>query len=127
MISHTKQEWFDLAVRGLAGQGWKRSADPSNPMKCLYGKPGGLRCAVGHGLGDVVVREGSMVCNLVTDGTVGVSDPVGRSTGSVFLGDMQHAHDGGHSPSFMRERFLALAEKWSLTWPADVPKEGAIQ
>jgi hypothetical protein len=122
MISHTKQEWFDLAVRGLAGQGWKRSAG----MKCLYGKPGGLRCAVGHGLGDVVIREGRMVSNLVADGTVGVSD-AGRSTGSVFLGDMQHAHDGGHSPSFMRERFLALAEQYSLTWPADVPKEGAIQ
>jgi hypothetical protein len=120
VISHTKQEWFDLAVRGLAGQRWRQALDVDGA--CTYGQPGGDRCAIGHGLGEVANLNG-VAMTLVTSGRIGVTG----TCSSDFLTAMQFAHDLGLSPRKMRKAFVRLAKRYDLTWPADVPKEGAIQ
>jgi hypothetical protein len=124
MISHTKQEWFDLAVRGLAGQRWKCSVNDFGA--CAYGRQGGPRCAIGHGIGSLNVLEGLSASDLARSGHIAVNGLLDAS-GADFLLDLQCAHDNSRGERDMRSRFVNLAERHSLTWPADVPKEGAIQ
>lgn len=114
----TIQEMFDKAVRGLAGQGWRRSADECG--ECVYHSPNGDRCAWGH-----VDPRG-------TEGRTGhVTTLAGKGVGLAaqlsikelyFAEALQHAHDFG-PVSKMPLHFKRLGEYYGLTWPSDVPKE----
>lgn len=133
MISHTRQEWFELAVRGLAGQGWERSISEGGDA-CLYRGADGKRCAIGFGIPDAAFdpawdRRGNGAYVLQRDQHISATDaPVDRSgCEQSFLSLLQQQHDKQPTPGLMRSAFLAFAQTHNLTWPADVAKSGEIK
>lgn len=128
------QEAFDRMVRGLAGQGWEQSlhsrwkATDGTPM-CAYRSPNGHRCAVGHLLTDEEAayadRDG------IGCAPLGVAGFSYRDAAPAWLRDpamlnmlavAQNCHDGARIPHRMRAGFVALAERFDLVWPEDVPR-----
>jgi hypothetical protein len=130
MISHTRQEWFELAVRGLAGQGWKRSLDPDGT--CQMQGIGGRRCAIGHGIRARATRariddmDQSDGFSLAFNGVISV-EGASVSKAGEFLNSMQDAHDDSEDGVGMRKAFIRFGARRRLTWPADVPREGEIK
>lgn len=128
MISHTRQEWFELAVRGLAKQGWERSLDIRGD--CRLDSGDGRACALGHGIPsedrERLENHGSCAHDLVEDELIDVADS-GDDMGAPFLSEMQRAHDNTSVPANMRSAFLTFAQTHNLTWPADVAREGEIK
>ena len=112
----TKQEMFNLAVRGLRSQGWVRAFDTVRGG-CVYETSEGLRCAWGW-----VDRElTSAVC-----GTVGrlYDDGVGLAAKLdaerlAFAAELQRIHDYEELLPSMEARFRELGERHNLEWPND--------
>jgi hypothetical protein len=79
----TDQETFDFVVEKLMEQGF-----PS--MKgglCVYGEPGGARCAIGHLMGDQECNRQRTIYEMIQDGLV-------SAPRSLLLMDaLQKAHD----------------------------------
>lgn len=129
MISHTRQEWFELAVRGLARQGWRRSVDPDGT--CQMQDIGGRRCAIGHGIRARSTRsriddmDQSDGFSLARNGVISV-DGANVNKGGEFLNSMQDAHDDSENGADMRKAFIRFGARRRLTWPADVAREGEI-
>ena len=132
MISHTRQEWFELAVRGLAGQGWQKSQD-SLTGSCKYRGLHGRKCAIGHGipsdadarLWDARTDNGANA--LVICGILGVNESADTESAARFLVGLQECHDLWGADEPMRPRFLAFSTTHNLVWPADVAVEGEIK
>jgi hypothetical protein len=128
MISHTRQEWFELAVRGLARQGWRQSYSASGDC-CRY-RLGELKCAIGHGIPDEAYQsewdeKGKGAESMARGQHIGVADNDVASS-IMFLESMQWAHDGAGSPKDVRKRMGDFCTTHNLTWPADVAREGEI-
>ena len=108
----TIQEMFDKAVRGLAGQGWRRSA--AEYGGCMYHSPNGDRCAWGHVDPEGTKGQSMYVSGLARAGT-GIA---GQLTNDelTFVEAIQRAHDFG-PVSEMPLRFKRLGERYGLAWP----------
>jgi hypothetical protein len=116
-ISHTRQEWVNLAVKGLTSQGWKQSLTTDKWPSCVYRGDNGCRCAIGWGIPDEAYRpemEGSAAYTYATipahDGTL--------KEGVNFLWELQGVHDNNEDPQAMEIAMHAFVQKHSLTWPA---------
>lgn len=116
-----KQEIFNIVVRGLRSQGWRRSTnekyiDCGNGSGCVYRSPEGLKCAFGH-----------LISNKDYDSKMeGMSAMVLISNYNKFekylpyinfISDLQKQHDRHSSPEEMEEVFKLLAKNNNLTWP----------
>lgn len=120
-----RQEAFEKAVRGLAGQGWERSVTTQEGpyTQCCYRGDGGRKCAIGHLIPDEDYSprmEGGAITWPQVLETCGLS-----SADRGFAVDMQIAHDRAESPEGMLRNYREFAEQYDLTWPADVPTEVA--
>jgi hypothetical protein len=135
----TKQEIFDKAVNGLAGQGFIRSRQTEDDeevgesrTKCLYRGLGGTKCAVGHLIPDDVYEEwfnsygvNSLPSNVLLAAGLAESSLPGdfESYRGVlvperyFIGNLQLAHDESETPAEMKSRLLSLGVKYSLVIP----------
>ena len=108
----TKQEIFDAAVRGLASQGWQRSM--SRDGRCMYRGAFGRRCAVGWCIDEDEYNpemEGSSVSDFFD---------VTECLRVRFLDTVQNAHDCHAKTQDMLSEFIAVSQRFKLTWPADV-------
>ena len=112
----TGQELFNLAVRGLRGQGWKQSVWVEGTVgSCSYRGTEGRRCAIGWCIPDEVYDE-----NL--EGKTVWESSVVRAAAGIRLQDrllaarLQDTHDlnGGRA---MEETFRQLARDYGLEWP----------
>lgn len=112
----TRQEAFDRAARGLAGQGFEKSLSVSGD-KCLYRGAGGLKCAIGHLIPDELYdpKMDASVADRVPFGTI--IEICGLHASDVeFAADLQSAHDdAGDTGGLSMQRGLAeFAVRWSL-------------
>ena len=113
-MTMTRQEMFDQVVRGLAAQGFEQSLDYGGT--CAYQSPEGKRCAAGLLLTDAELAavhpnyEGNNVYHLKDSGLFPERLEV------EFVTALQVAHDypGSGTPEGMRQKFLELADTWSL-------------
>lgn len=113
----TLQQVFDDAYRGLAAQGFERSAeDDGAGSTCLYRGPEGRRCAVGHCIPDDLYRE-------AYDAVLTLEQVASRV--KVFgrirfddLRDLQRAHDSGFQPDLMKLNLADFANAHGLTIPS---------
>lgn len=123
-----KQKLFDRAVRGLAGQRWVQSTRTGS-NSCMYRGPRSMKCAAGHLIDDDKYRpewEGRGVAPIgalfgeILD-AIGQSNDVEPTFAVYSLVDaMQREHDSANRPEQMRREFIAIADRFGLTWPADV-------
>lgn len=116
----TTQEIYERAVRGLDGQGWKKSVDEVG--SCMYRGINGLKCAVGHIIDDDIAKEWDNGEEF--SGVSGLSDSTLADAGlppasRPLLGAMQIAHDRSHGPEDMYQKMHVLAERFDVTWPED--------
>lgn len=118
----TRQEMFEKAVRGLSKQGWVQAKDGKF---CTYQDKAGRRCAWGHV--DLSLNSAHPPIGLLWEDRLGLFKDIKDSEESYkvyrFGKTMQHTHDESKSPEGMLRDFRNLAERCSLTWPEDVPKE----
>lgn len=121
----TKQEVFDVMVRGLASQGWEKCQMENGTCKYTLGDK---HCAVGWLVPELGGRSGGVI-TIFSDLSFGMFDdhPAKPKLEALkehreLLEDAQDAHDGAKTPSGMREAFEAMIQHHSdLAWPADVP------
>lgn len=116
-MSKTRQEIFDIAYRGLASQGFERSAIPNG--HCLYFGPDGRRCAIGWNLPDNL-PSGSV------DGVgYGLYDAMADADISEdefdFAEALQAAHDDASNTEDMKARMAMFAAHYNLTIPEVSP------
>jgi hypothetical protein len=96
----TLQETFDFIVDKLREQG-KPAYDVENE-RCFYGQPGGIRCAIGHLMGEGTCDNDWNVTGLVDNRVI--EAPSNRD----FLYEMQGAHDeAARLDSWGRDSFSA--------------------
>ncbi len=112
----TNQEAFDIAYKGLAAQGFRRSivADESDAMSCRYRGPNGLKCAIGHLIPDSLYQpewdQGLSLHRVISVCGLG-------SVRLDLINAMQNAHDSCGTPSEMNEQMRELANDFDLTIP----------
>ena len=116
------QEVFNMAVRGLAWQGFRRSVSPSG--RCQYRGGGGRKCAIGHCIPDeeyMPEMEGKSISSEVM---TTVRTRLFAGADLPFLAALQAAHDSpfsGVTPEDLRSTLSDVAKRYNLTWPEDVP------
>lgn len=107
----TKQEMFDRAVRGLHSQQWETCVDGNN--NCVYAD-GVRHCAWGWVDTSLTVQLGSVAT--LREAGIGLAASLSPDE-EKLASAMQSAHDSAGAAYPMRDRFLALAERFGLTWP----------
>jgi hypothetical protein len=121
-----KQELFNKAYLGLAGQKFTRSAASVEVHGglCLYRGTDGLKCAIGHAIPDELydpemdpIQEGATAVPLQK-----ILDLIGYIGPDNFAQELQSAHDGAVTALDMRDRLKALARNHNLTVPLTYSK-----
>lgn len=132
-----RQAILEGTVRGLAAQGWAKAMDG---QQCVYGYPGGNRCAIGVHLGEKTLRSRAGInaifaevefdvdpdgdteeartedAQILTDlfGVKGVDDV-------TFLNELQRVHDmtppSTEGPVVLRAGFVEFAQNNNLVFP----------
>lgn len=124
----THQDAFNLVVRGMRDQGWKKACAGGDWVGglCRYRTGGGLKCAIGHLIPDdrySPKMEGMAVNIALTMAGVQV-------TGLGF--HLQDCHDGALDRLSMHQNLQHYAIRYGLEFPADcisplVEEEGGAQ
>lgn len=125
MNYRTRQEIFNVAYRGLASQGFRRS---TNDMGCAYRGDGGRRCAIGWCISDAEY-------NRDFEGTSpAFGDPKNKDffyhrradirkaarisdSDATFARELQARHDEGTSPASLQSMLESFAKLHDLTIP----------
>jgi len=113
---YTNQQVFDIVVKGLASQGWQRSAEGQD---CMY-RYNELRCAAGWLIPDELYSynmERKTISQLIdhrviTKSQLGVDD-------IKLIQACQDAHDSG-PVILMKDRFREVAAKFNLDLPEEL-------
>jgi hypothetical protein len=111
----SKQEMFDMAVRGLASQDWQRCWHDS--CGCVYSFKG-KHCAWGWVDTSIQVYSYGTVEQLRRN-KIGVAADLDDEH-LIFALQLQSAHDKAEIPEEMINNLQALADKCQLIWPPDV-------
>lgn len=105
----TRQQIFDTAYRGLASQGFRKSAAKG---RCLYRGPNGRKCAIGWCIpDDVKFDEATYTLNKALD-DAGISQD-----DDWFCCELQTVHDSARSPDDMKGSLADFADEYDLTIP----------
>lgn len=104
-----EQKVFNLAVRGLARQGFKRCTQDG---RCVLLNDSGERCALGWVVPRSALRVGERYTARIQRfwGARVVNDPV-----SSFLSKLGHVHDRSLTPGDMRSGLRGFAERHGLS------------
>lgn len=123
MTYHSLQEVFNVAVAGLASQGFERSMTDARNYSCAYRGNGDRRCAIGWCIPD----------DLYDPETEGIRPLVARFRrvyGALFHGVdfseltvLQEAHDMAADAADMRARLREFAKLYKLALPAVLAEE----
>lgn len=112
----TKQEMFDRAYRGLAGQKWRQSIRPGNDS-CVYNGPNRTHCAFGWIDTKIpALYNSDTSIQMLHDAGVGVAAKLDAEL-LGFAAELQNAHDGADVPRDMRSAFKAIASEHGLKIP----------
>lgn len=122
LLSDDPQEQFNIAVRGIAAQGWKQSVNAEGDT-CRYRGEDGMKCAVGHLIPDEFYQGRFDARTVPVDD---VLDELGVNDGAsvAFLKELQMAHDCPDNEVCMRRRLQRFAAAFDLTTPEDVNIDG---
>lgn len=120
-MTKTRQEIFDIAYRGLASQGFKRSKDGG---ACAYRDSNGRKCAIGWLIPDdkytpyiendtpsAGCQNGYMVRELA-----GIS-----YEDASFATNLQRCHDDATNCVGVKSRLRDFAKRYKLTIPEVTP------
>lgn len=115
----TTQEIFIKVVRGMARQGWRKSARRRAAGNfCLYQGPGNCRCPVGHLIPKLKDRKALDKLNVgVDDHRVRRCLPARFARQGDFLYRLQTLHDSASDPHDMRDDFKHFAQQMEFPWP----------
>ncbi len=122
----TRQEAFDKAYKGLAGQGFKKSILSNGLESCAYRGADGLKCAVGFLIPDEKYQkkfEGVAVCEpyeLVSERREILEELFEAANidpeDALFYEGLQYAHDNSEVID-METNLRNLAKMYHLTIP----------
>lgn len=120
---HTQfQQLFDIAIRGLAAQGWQRAVSLScayGGKVCQYRAEDGKKCFVGHLIPEDKYHpslEGAMITDVPI---IGIGLVPENSTLARLLRDCQAIHDQGFSVDTLEQRYKTFATQHRFTWPLE--------
>jgi len=126
MPKFTKQQTFDIVVKGLAAQGFEQAKDPHAWGSCMYRDDKGRKCAAGQFIPDELYDPeiefmGSIGC-LITSSPVyhwyvdsGLADH-----DRELLIDLQAAHDTADDPQHVKLLLREVAFTHELTLPPEL-------
>ena len=103
----TKQELFDVIVRGLDSQGWVRCGDANGD--CIYSDGNGNHCAIGW-LAPECPKE---YCKTLSFFLSEFRPDLSTQAIDFFV-DAQYYHDSAKTPDEMRSNFKRLAADYDL-------------
>lgn len=110
-MSMTTQEMFDVAVAGLASQGFERSGqETGSGFTCKYSDDKGRHCAYYY-----VDPRTDLVEGQICENQEGFDEKPYHFR--AFSRALQDAHDEGETPDMMRSKLRSLAADYSLTLP----------
>ena len=115
----TKQEMFDRAWNGLAGQGWAKAYSYTDEA-CVYRQvlsDGSVRrCAWGHV--DPEGTSGGFITSVRTlhERGIGLAGQLGFDE-VLFAQELQNTHDEANGPDGMKQAFIEFAEDHGLKVP----------
>lgn len=112
----TKQEMFDLAVRGLRSQDWTRAYSVIKG-RCVYETENGERCAFGWIDRSLTAFDQGNVYRL-NDLNIGLAANMGLDELS-FAYFLQRAHDDNPKNEDMELAFQKIAKDFDLIWPKE--------
>lgn len=114
----TRQSIFNRVVRGLAGQMWERSLDPSadEESTCAYRGKHGHKCALGHLLTDAEVKEIGNTKAVLRETEL----PARLRFHFPLLRELQQIHDDGQRHRDLRDSYMCYAVMHHLKWPKDI-------
>lgn len=110
------QTAFDLAVAGLASQGWQQSlaVNPkTGDMHCAYNGWAGRHCAYYYARPGLSFEEGYSAEAQLHN----AEEPADLLT---FYNKLQASHDWGRSPEEMQRKLLDLGYLYNLTIPPEL-------
>lgn len=114
------QDLFNVAVAGLAKQGFKQARDRYGNL--TYVAPDGCRCAFGHILPNKPVRTfyqsfavSPYYYGLPTFLKIDMQDRSGR-----FLSQLEAAHNDGETPAEMKLALRNVAKNFKLKTPKEL-------
>lgn len=115
-LPETKQEVFNIVVRGLASQQWEKS---KTAYGCAYRGEHGRKCAGGWLIPDECYTPRMEQRSWETLTSTFVFPRAFRE----FIYSMQQLHDDAFIPNPQRlaYAFYKFAQREKLTWPEDVP------
>jgi len=119
---YTKQECFDIAYLGCAGQGFTQSVTTSDTKSCLYRSPDGKKCAAGHILPDDEFDKLPPNLNYAKVYNIPWFAKNFDIDMMLFLRELQYCHDNGFTPETMQQKFVAWAAWVGLVVP-ELPNE----
>lgn len=126
MPKFTKQETFNLVVKGLAAQGFERAKGPYKDSSCMYRDDKGRKCAVGQLVPDEIYDPEMEVMGSI--GWLSIHNPLYHwyvDSGLVdhdedLLINLQAAHDGATGPTQVKIRLRVVAHDHELTIPPEL-------
>jgi len=109
-----EQYTFNVVVKAMEKQGWKKSTKPGGRV-CMYRGAGGTVCAVGALIPDSMVKEHNVISQLPE-----TCEHIKRKYGVHlrFVVALQYAHDDAVPENGTLPNFKAFARKHGLEFPA---------
>lgn len=112
----THQEAFNLAVRGMKAQGWRKAAAGGDWVggACKYRTTGGLKCAIGH-----IIPDDRYVPGMEGDAAFFALNTAKIRIAGVDVWSLQVQHDSALDRLHMLNNFRQYAAQHGLEFPAD--------
>jgi len=128
-VKFTKQQTFDIVVKGLAAQGFERALATDSYSSCMYRDDKGRKCAAGQLIPDELynpeMEKMGSICYIFDDDFDRDRYSLYELSGLVehdrkLLIDLQDAHDLSMGSTVDRDALLRVAVKHELTIPQEL-------
>lgn len=109
-----EQYTFNVVVKAMKKQGWKKSTEPGGDS-CMYRGAGGTVCAAGALIPDSMVKEHNVISQLPE-----ACEHIKRKYGVHFrfVLTLQYAHDDADPENGTLQNFKDFARQHGLEFPA---------
>lgn len=126
MPKFTKQETFNLVVKGLAAQGFEQAKGPYESSDCMYRDDKGRKCAAGQLIPDEIYDPEMEAMGSIR--WLSIHNPLYHWYADSGLADhdegllidLQTAHDGATGPMQVKIRLRQVAHDHELTTPPEL-------